>query len=319
MGGKPHVIMRDMKTIAYLTHPECLEHDMGPGHPEQPERVRAISHQLLKSGVMDHLDYFEAPLASDDQITACHRPAYLKFLQENTPEQGLTPLDEDTFLMPRTLAAARRAAGAVVLASDLVLAKKYRRAFCNIRPPGHHAGRHQAGGFCFFNNVAIGICHGLAAGLERIALVDFDVHHGNGSAEILAGENRVLMLSTYAQQLYPNTHPAAPGGNMVNVGLAAGADGSALRRAVEDYWIAAVEEFRPQVLFVSAGFDAHFQDDLGNMKWGPEDYVWLTQQLVAMAKRHCDGRIISVLEGGYNLQALARCATLHVQGLLELL
>ena len=303
--------------MAYLTHPECLDHHMGPQHPEQPERVRAVAHQLLITGLMDHLDYFAAPLATDAQITACHSPEYLKFLQDSVPVQGMVPLDEDTFLTPHTLAAARRAAGAVVLATDLILSKKYERAFCNIRPPGHHAGRSRAGGFCFFNNVVVGIHHALAGGVRRIALVDFDVHHGNGSEEILDGENRVLMLSTYARELYPHTQPPAPGDNRVNVGLAPGADGTALRHAVEHHWRRALEQFRPQILFISAGFDAHFQDDLGNLKWRPEDYAWLTRELVAWANRYCDGRIISVLEGGYNLEALARCAALHVQGLLE--
>ncbi len=305
-----------MNTIAYLTHPDCLVHDMGPQHPEQPERVRAVAHQLLITGLMDHLDYFAAPLATDTQITACHSPEYLMFLQKSAPGQGLVALDEDTFLTPHTLPAARRAAGAVVLATDLILSNKYERAFCNIRPPGHHAGRSRTGGFCFFNNVAVGIYHALAGGVRRIALVDFDVHHGNGSEEILAGESRVLMLSTYARQLYPHTEPSPPGGNQVNVGLMPGADGTALRHAVEHHWLAALEHFRPEMLFISAGFDAHFQDALGNQKWLPEDYIWLTQELVALANRHCDGRIISVLEGGYNLEALARCAALHVQGLL---
>ena len=308
--------MWNMNTIAYLTHHDCLAHDMGPQHPEQPERVRAIAHRLLITGLLDHLDHFAAPLATDAQITACHSPEYLQFLRDRTPVHGMVPLDEDTFLTPHTLVAARRAAGAAVMATDLVLAKKYQRAFCNVRPPGHHASSSQAGGFCFFNNVAVGINHALAGGINRIALVDFDVHHGNGSEEILAGENRVLMLSTYARQLYPYVQPAL-GGNMINVDLAAGADGTALRHAVERHWLVALDQFQPQVLFISAGFDAHFQDDLGNLQWLPEDYAWLTQQLVAMANRHCDGRIISVLEGGYNLEALARCAAVHVQGLLE--
>ncbi len=291
---------------------------MGPEHPEQPARVRAIADRLALTGLLDQLDCLTAFPATNEQLLRVHTRAYLDFLKSSVPLRGFFPLDEDTFLTPHTLPAARIAAGAVVLATDLVLQGKYRRVFCNIRPPGHHAHRAKAGGFCFFNNVAVGIHHALAHGVNRIALIDFDVHHGDGSEQILAGDDRVLMLSTFARDIFPNTEPSPLSTNMVNVGLAAGADGDSLRNVILRHWLPALEKFQPRMLFISAGFDAHFQDDMGNMRWVDEDYIRLTREIVSVARRHCVGQIISVLEGGYNLSALARCAALHVQGLLEL-
>jgi acetoin utilization deacetylase AcuC-like enzyme len=214
------------------------------------------------------------------------------------------------------LRAALRAAGAAVLAADLVLRGEVARAFCAVRPPGHHATREAAMGFCLFNNVAVGIRHALAAhGLERVALVDFDVHHGNGSEDIFAGDERVLMVSTFQSGIYPFSGQAALGPNMANVGLARGATGAALREAYERVWKPRIDAFRPQLIFVSAGFDAHRADDMAGLAWVEDDYAWITRRLVELAERHCGGRIVSSLEGGYHLFHLARSVAAHVREL----
>ncbi len=313
-----------MNRVAFISHADCLGHECGPDHPEQPARVRVIAERLARTGLLDHLDCLDAPVAVDSQLAPAHTADYLHSLEAAhrrlIVSGSLQPihLDPDTLLGPHSLAAARRAAGAAALAADLVLAGTYHRAFCNVRPPGHHAHRDRAGGFCFLNNVAIGIYAALARGITRIALLDFDVHHGDGSEQMFANDPRVLMLSTFALDLFPHIGLEPLGCNMVNVGLPPGADGIALRRVMETRWLPAIEKFRPELLFVSAGFDAHFQDGLGNMRWTDDDYVWLAQQIVAIANRHCGGRIISILEGGYNLAALARCAELHIRGLMDM-
>jgi acetoin utilization deacetylase AcuC-like enzyme len=219
-------------------------------------------------------------------------------------------------MCPHSLDAAQHAAGAVVLATDLVLAGECRTAFCAVRPPGHHAERNRAMGFCLFNNVAVGAAHALANGLERVAIVDFDVHHGNGTEEIFSGDPRVLMVSTFQHPLYPYSGLDNPASNMVNIPLSAGAGGAEFRDAVADHWLPALERFRPEMLFVSAGFDAHREDPLAGLKLVEDDYAWVTRQLVAVAARHSKGRIVSSLEGGYGLSALGRSATEHIRELI---
>ncbi|MFP5405984.1 MAG: histone deacetylase family protein [Gammaproteobacteria bacterium] len=304
---------------AYISHPSSQRHEMGAGHPECPERVAAIADRLLMRGVLDHMDSFEAPEATFEQIARAHDMRYVLELQALSPASGHVALDPDTSMNPHTFDAARHAAGALVLATDLVLGGGYTRAFCNVRPPGHHAGRSGASGFCFFDNVAVGIRHALSEfGLERVAIVDFDVHHGNGSEDILAGDERVLMVSTFQRRLYPfsGEHPLGP--NMCNVPLEPYSGGESLRAAVTGQWLPALEAFSPQMVFVSAGFDAHREDDMSNLMWRDEDYDWVSRQIVAFADACCEGRIVSALEGGYHLGALARCAELHVRALLGL-
>jgi acetoin utilization deacetylase AcuC-like enzyme len=219
---------------------------------------------------------------------------------------------------PRTLAAALRAAGAAVSATEMVASGEFRRAFCAVRPPGHHALRDRAMGFCFFNNVAVGIRHALdVLGFERVALADFDAHHGNGSEDILAGDDRVLMVSTFESGLYPfqGESPLAP--NMLNVGLRPGSGGELLRRAFSDTWLPALDRFRPQLLFVSAGFDGHRADEMSNLRFVEDDYAWITRALLEVAARHCEGRVVSCLEGGYDLFHLARSAAAHVRELAD--
>ena len=303
-------------TCAWITHADCRLHEMGEGHPECPERLDAICDHLLSTGLMGLLVPYDAPEATPEQLGRAHSALYVREIVAAAPSTGYRHLDPDTAMNPHTLSAALRAAGAAVLATDLVLDGVVTRAFCAVRPPGHHATRSAAMGFCVFNNVAVGIRHTLEErGLERVALVDFDVHHGNGSEDILAGDERVLMVSTFERGLYPFSGDAPLAANMANVGLARGATGEALRRAFEDVWRPRLDEFRPQLVFVSAGFDAHRADDMAGLRWIEDDYAWITRRLVELAERHCGGRVISTLEGGYNLFHLARSVAAHVKEL----
>jgi len=302
---------------AYITHAECLRHEMGPHHPECPDRIGAIQDLLLTKGLLDYMNSYDAPLATHEQLARAHASGYVDELIEASPTEGYHKVDPDTDMNPYTVRAALRAAGAAVQATDLVLAGNVPSAFCCVRPPGHHAERSAAMGFCFFNNVAVGIRHALSAhGLERVALIDFDVHHGNGSEDIFRGDERVLMCSIFEQGLYPFTGENATGPNMVNVGLPSRSGGDRFRQAVTDQWIPALDAFAPQLIYISAGFDGHREDDMGNLGLVEADYAWVTQQLMAVAQRHCKGRIISCLEGGYVMSPLARSAAAHVRVLI---
>ena len=304
---------------AYISHPSSARHEMGAHHPECPDRVSVIADRLLMKGVLDCMESFDAPAATAEQIGRAHEMRHFLELQAAAPAEGYVHVDPDTSMNPHTWTAALHAAGAAVLATELVAKQGYSRAFCNVRPPGHHATRGQAMGFCFFNNVTVGIRHALdVLGLQRVALIDFDVHHGNGSEDILAGDERVLMVSTFQSKLYPFNGEEALGPNMCNVPLAPYTDGQALREAVTQRWLPALRAFRPQMLFVSAGFDAHRDDDMSHLGWRDEDYGWVTRQLVDFADECCEGRIVSVLEGGYHLPALARSVEQHVRVLVGL-
>ena len=302
---------------AYITHPDCARHSMGAGHPESAARLGAINDHLLIKGLLDHMVEIEAPLASLEQLGRAHSALYVNEIVAMAPSEGYVHVDPDTSMNPHTLPAALRAAGAAIEATDLVLGGRIDTAFCSIRPPGHHAERAAAMGFCFFNNVAVGIRHALDVhGLERVALVDFDVHHGNGSADIFRGDERVLMCSIFEQDLYPFNGAEATGPNMVNVGLPPGSGGAAMRAAVSGGWLPALEAFRPQLVYVSAGFDAHREDDMGHLGFVEADYAWVTQRIMDVAERHCGGRVISCLEGGYVLSPLARSAAAHIRVLI---
>ena len=304
---------------AYISHPSSQRHEMGEGHPECPDRVAAIADRLLMRGVLDVMDQFDAPRATLEQIGRAHDMRYLLELQAMSPGAGYVAVDPDTAMNPHTFEAALHAAGALVMAAELVLQRDYKRVFCNVRPPGHHAVRGAASGFCFFNNAAVGIRHALdELGLERVALVDFDVHHGNGSEDIFAGDERVLMVSTFQTRLYPFNGEEPMGPNLCNVPLKPYSDGDALRAAVSERWIPALQSFSPQMVFVSAGFDAHREDDMSQLMWRDEDYAWVTREIVAFADDWCQGRVVSALEGGYHLGALARSAELHVRALIGL-
>ncbi|MDT7522797.1 histone deacetylase family protein [Rhodoferax sp. TBRC 17198] len=302
---------------AFISHPDCARHEMGPDHPECPERLGAIQDMLLIRGLLDYMNTYEAPLATLAQLGRAHASNYVNELIDASPTQGYHKVDPDTDMNPYTVRAALRAAGAAVQATDLVLGGQVPSAFCNVRPPGHHAERSAAMGFCFFNNVAVGIRHALDVhGLERVALVDFDVHHGNGSEDIFRGDDRVLMCSIFEQGLYPYTGEKAVGPNMMNIGLPARSGSDKFREAVATQWVPALDAFAPQLIYISAGFDAHREDDMGNLGLVDADYAWVTRQLMAVAQRHCQGRIISCLEGGYVLNPLARSVAEHVKVLI---
>ncbi len=301
---------------AYITHASSLRHEMGPGHPECAERVSAIGDRLLLRGVLDYVESFDAPAATEAQIVRAHTARHYAELQARAPAEGYEHVDPDTSMNPHTWTAALHAAGAAVLATELVVRGGFKRAFCNVRPPGHHAEGAAAMGFCFFNNVAVGIRHALdELGLQRVALIDFDVHHGNGSEDIFAGDERVLMVSSFQSRLYPFSGEQARGANMCNVALPPYSDGSSLRRAVIEHWAPALRAFAPEMIFVSAGFDAHRDDDMSQLGWVDDDYAWVTQRIVEIADECAQGRIVSMLEGGYDIPALARCVELHVRAL----
>lgn len=296
---------------------------MGSWHPECPARLASIQDRLIITGLAQHLEYIEAPQAPIDALVRAHHPEYVEMLQCNIPQTGYYSLDPDTLVCSHSWEAARRAVGAVLEATDRVLGGELDNAFCAVRPPGHHARPAMAMGFCLLNNVAIGVLHALEVhGLERVAVVDFDVHHGNGTEEILAaikyGGERVLMTSFFQHPFYPYSGTDNPMENMVNVPLPAGSDGTKVRAVVDEIWIPRLEKFRPQMIFVSAGFDAHREDDIGQMSLVEADYAYITERLMDVAGRHSQGRIVSSLEGGYNLSALGRSAATHVRVLAQL-
>ncbi len=302
---------------AYITHPDCARHEMGADHPECPNRLTAINDHLLVKGLLDCMHGYDAPLATVEQLCRAHSPSYVQDILEAAPAQGYARIDPDTSMNPFTVQAALRAAGAAVQATDLVLTQGVPTAFCSVRPPGHHAERSAAMGFCFFNNVAVGIRHALEQhGLERVALIDFDVHHGNGSEDILQNDPRVLMCSIFETGLYPFSGDNSTAANMVNVGMRPRSGGEAFREAVVSRWLPRLEAFKPQLIYVSAGFDAHREDDMGNLGLVEADYAWVTQRIMEVARRHCQGRVISCLEGGYMLSALGRSAAVHVKALI---
>jgi acetoin utilization deacetylase AcuC-like enzyme len=284
---------------AYITHPSSLLHEMGPYHPECPDRLHAIGDRLISAGLDVHLRPYTAPAATHAQLARVHGATYLAAIEAASPASGLHYLDPDTALNPHTLEAARHAAGALVLATDLIARGECRSAFCAVRPPGHHAERNRAMGFCVYNNVAVGAAHALAAhGIRRVAIIDFDVHHGNGTEEIFAGDDRVLMVSTFQHPLYPYSGTENAAANMINIPLSAGSGSDAFRRAVGEFWMPALELQRPEILYISAGFDAHREDPLAGLKFTEADYAWVTRELAAVANTHGRGRIISTLEGG---------------------
>ena len=306
-------------STAFVTHSDCLKHDMGAHHPERPERLDAIEDQLIASGIGQHLARHEAPLATDEQLARVHPIDYVKAIRQVAPQSGTVHLDPDTAMNPHSLNAALRAAGAAVFAVDLVMKNQIRSAFCAVRPPGHHACRARPMGFCIFNNVAVAARHAIHAhGLERVAIIDFDVHHGNGTEDIFGNDPHVLMASTFQHPFYPYCGTEDPAPNMVNVPLAAGAGSREFREAVREAWVPALEEFRPELILFSAGFDAHVEDDMAMLRFSDADYGWVTQQIKAVADRHSKGRMVSMLEGGYSLSALGRSAVQHIKVLAGL-
>ena len=317
-----------MSKTGYYTHRDCRLHEMGEGHPECPERLGAIEDRLLISGVADALEHREAPLAPLADIELAHDRMYVASLrglsdrlieEQNAGGPSLMQLDPDTALNRHTWNAALRSAGAALAATEAVMAGELENAFCCVRPPGHHAMRSQAMGFCFFNNVAIAAKYALQRyDIKRVAVVDFDVHHGNGTENILAGDERALMVSIFQHPFYPycGDKDAAP--NMLNVPVAAYTSGMDIRDIVEMVWIPRLEQFKPEMIFISAGFDSHREDDMGQLGMTEQDYAWITLRMKDVARRFAHKRIVSCLEGGYALSSLARSVEAHVRALADL-
>ena len=304
-------------TIAYISHADCLLHDVGNHHPERPARLNAIQDQLVRSGFEFILKTYDAPLADRRDIERVHDPDYVASIFARSPKHGIVDLDEDTMMMPDTLNAALRAAGAVVHGVDLALDGEVASAFCAVRPPGHHAEKQRAMGFCLFNNIAIGTAYALdIRGLSRVAIVDFDVHQGNGTEDIFHNDSRVLFCSCFQHPFYPYTDPVTDTVNTINTALPAGTQFSALKDQIEQHWLPSLHAFKPELVMISAGFDGHVEDELSQWMLGESDYAWITRQLVTIANQYSEGRIVSSLEGGYALGALGRSVVAHLDALL---
>ncbi|MCA1247011.1 histone deacetylase family protein [Massilia sp. MS-15] len=308
-----------MSTAIY-SHPDCLKHEMGDWHPEAPDRLRAIEDQLILARLDGLIEQRSAPLAETAAVLRNHTPGALALVRDNVPAAGdYYPLDGDTILCHDSYQAALRAAGAAVAATDAVIAGELDNAFCAVRPPGHHATPTSPMGFCLFNNVAIAARHALEVhGLERVAIVDFDVHNGNGTVDAFRHDPRVLMAGLFQHPFYPYCDPEPVSATNVNMPVPALADGDTVRKLVQDYWLPAMHAHRPQMIFVSAGFDGHREDDMGGIGLVESDYAWITRQLMEVARQHARGRIVSCLEGGYALSALGRSVVAHLKALAEL-
>jgi acetoin utilization deacetylase AcuC-like enzyme len=304
---------------AFITHPDTLLHIMDGSHPESPARITAITQALTQQNLFAKLKRYEAPAATISQLERVHSPAYVKAIHQIAPKAGLVRLDGDTAMGPMSLSAALHASGAVVLATDLVMRQEADNAFCCIRPPGHHAGPANSAGFCIFNHVAVGVAHALAEyRVKRIAIVDFDVHHGDGTEAIFRNDPRVMLCSTFQHPFYPYRGHDSRTERMINVPLAAKSGSVEIRKVFEQVFLPALGEFKPELIFISAGFDAHRDDPLADLALVNEDYAWMTMQIKTIANQHAQGRIVSSLEGGYHLNALAEAATAHIKALLSM-
>ena len=305
--------------LAMISHPECRDHNAGELHPETKERLDAITNQLIMSGMDYVLQHRDAPLVERAHLERVHDGDYLDRVYALAPGEGMqsVEVDGDTVMSPGTLRAAERAAGAGVMGVDLAMAGEANPIFCAIRPPGHHAESDKAMGFCLFNNIAVAAAHALDAhGLDRVAIIDFDVHHGNGTEEIFAKDDRVLFCSSFQHPFYPFTGHEKETDNLVDIPLSAGAGSAEFRAAVSEHWMPHLRDFKPQMVFISAGFDAHTADDMSTVNLVDADYEWVTQQLKSIADEHAEGRIVSMLEGGYEPAVLARSVVKHLDVLL---
>ena len=304
-------------TTGFFSHDDCQKHDMGPEHPECPDRLRAITSYLTDSGLAQDLDWIRPEEVTRDQLLAVHPEKYLHQLDLMQPTRGRVFTDPDTALMPDTLRAARLAAGANVEAVDMVMSGQLTNAFVCARPPGHHAERAKSMGFCFYNNIALAAMRAVNFHqLERVAIVDFDVHQGNGTVDIVQGDERILMCSSFQHPFYPHSHVHRQADNIVNTPIPAGTPATTYRKLVETDWLKKLQDFKPQLVLVSAGFDGHRLDPLAELNLEEDDYRWLTDMLTSVAHDHANDRLVSTLEGGYHLQALARSVMAHLAGLL---
>ncbi|MBT1063094.1 histone deacetylase family protein [Bowmanella sp. Y26] len=304
-------------SLVFISHPACALHDVGDEHPESPERLDAINDRLIASGLDYSILRAEADKANRKQLYLAHDKAYVDKLFACTPKEGKVQLDDDTTMMPRSLEAALYAAGANVMAVDMLMQDKVGQAFCAVRPPGHHAERDKAMGFCLFNNIAVAAHWAMHKyKLERIAIVDFDVHHGNGTEDIFFDDERVLFCSSYEYPFYPfNVGPGNE--HILNLPLPPGTDGDSFREAVINQWLDKIDAFAPQLILISAGFDGHYEDDMAHFRLVETDYDWITRELKQIANKHCNGKMLSTLEGGYAMSALGRSVTVHIKAMME--
>ncbi|MEZ5491172.1 MAG: histone deacetylase family protein [Gammaproteobacteria bacterium] len=306
-------------TTALITHPACYRHEMGEFHPECPSRVGAISDALIEAGLYDLLVQHRAPCATRAQLERVHDADYINFIEKHAPKEGYWHLDNETVMNPFTLEAARRAAGAVTKGVDLVMSGAVENAFCNVRPPGHHAERAEGMGFCFFNNIAVGAAHALLQkGIRKVLILDFDLHHGNGTEDIFQDNQEVVICSSFQYPNYPDEKYAKDSSHIVNVTLQAGEGSVEFRDRIAEHWFPAINAEKPDFFLVSAGFDGHGDDPLSELNLTVDDFYWLTQQLMELAEKHASGRIVSSLEGGYDLSALGRSAAAHIRALMSL-
>ena len=301
-------------STAFISHPDCHDHDTGADHPECAQRLSVIEDRLLASRISDFVRYLDAPEVTREQLLRAHSAEYLAMIDAVMPRQGYARLDPDTVISPGTLLAARRAAGSAVLAVDQIMAGQIKNAFCCVRPPGHHAEANRALGFCIYNNIAVGVKHALDEyGLKKVAVVDFDVHQGNGTEDILIGDNRILYCSTFQHPFFPYTRLPENSERVVSIPLDASAKSAEFRAAVTDHWMPALERFQPEMIFVSAGFDA-----MSYISLTDADFQWIIEEIVRVADISASGRIVSALEGGYEIHSLARCAETHIRVLMGL-
>ena len=309
-----------------ISHPSCHQHHMPAGHPECPERIDAITNQLMSNGIDGLLYQREAPAVTDEQLLRVHTLDHIHAITRAIPSEGIYFFADDVYLSPHTLRAARHAAGAAALGVDMVMRGETDAVFCNVRPPGHHAERARAMGFCIFNNIAIAAAHALTVyGLQRVAIVDFDVHHGNGTQDIFLDDPRVLFCSSFQYPFYPNTNIDDVPAHIINTPLPATCRSEGFRTAINESWFPALEKFKPQLILISAGFDAYIDDDMSSISLVEQDYFWITQKLRILmdeskqlaAEQQCKG-IVSTLEGGYDLLGLGRCAVAHIKALAKL-
>lgn len=310
----------EKSNTAFIYHTACLGHNMGEGHPESPNRLAEIKKRLMEKGIFSQLQLVEAPAADKEDWCRVHDEQYIRALFESAPTTGTNRLDTDTAMNSGTLPAALRASGAVMRAVDMVMNDEILNAFCAVRPPGHHAGRDFPMGFCFVNNVAIGAAYAMEKyGLQRILIVDFDVHHGNGTEDIFKDDERVMLISMFQHPFFPYSGDKQIGSNpnMVGFPLPEGTGGLEIREVVLEQWQPLIAQFQPELIMISAGFDAHSDDDMGSFTFTEADFAWITNQLKRWSKKYCQGRLVSVLEGGYDVDPLGRSVTAHVNALLE--
>ena len=306
-------------TTAFITHPACSMHEMGEYHPESPARLDVINDRLIEAGLFDLLSQFEAPKASRKQLELVHDADYIDSIENHAPTEGYLQIDSDTLMNSSTVEAAYRAAGAVIQGVDLVLSGAADNAYCNIRPPGHHAESNKAMGFCFFNNIAVGASYALKQPqIKTVLIADFDAHFGNGTEQIFSTDENVFICSSFQHPHYPLLPHQQGSERIINVTLKPGTPSAEFRQQIEKQWFPAIEAFKPDMFFISAGFDGHFRDPLCELMLTDNDYYWVTQHLVKLADKYADGRIVSSLEGGYDLNALGACAVAHLRAMLKI-